>query len=323
LTFNDWKPIEPKPIGEDQETQVSPSDQAPKPTPRTAKLGDLIGEFLVDVEARKTAKDAGRNLGAVVPFPELNKAIGEYLPIGFNALLGSPGSGKSALALQIAAECGCPALYVSCEMSAVEQLRRIIARVNGVAVGRLKDGSIDPADAESLAQRAAAACPDLAIADATTAYASREWIVETAARIRGKSDHFLLVLDSLHSWLQGSEDDRKEYDAMNADIGWLQTFAKRSGAECAVLAITEQNRASMTAKSGDSGGSGGLNSGAGTRKIEYAAELILTIESGKKDETLASGDRPRTLILSKNRNGDTGKRIEMGFAGGYMRWKEL
>ena len=79
--------------------------------------------------------------------PTLDKNLGGRVAPGLSVIYGGPGIGKTAFALQTAATCGFPALYVSCEMSALELLRRIIARVTlyvaGLDPGRITVGGRD------------------------------------------------------------------------------------------------------------------------------------------------------------------------------------
>ena len=104
----------------------------------------------------------------------------------------------------VAASCGCPALFVTCEMAPLELFRRVTARVTGTFLGRLKSGELTPAESLALAQRGAQAAPLLAFADATTAFAAPAWIREVALAVRGDSPHLLLVVDSIHSWAEAA-----------------------------------------------------------------------------------------------------------------------
>src|SRR5215210_4712782 len=62
-----------------------------------------------------------------------------------------------------------PALFVTCEMSPLELLRRITARVTETFLGRLKSGEYEPGRVVRLAQEACQTATDLALMDATTA----------------------------------------------------------------------------------------------------------------------------------------------------------
>jgi hypothetical protein len=167
--------------------------------------------------------------------------------------------------LQIASTCGCPAVYVTCEMAPLELLRRITARVTGTYLGRLKSGEFRPSDSLALAKQGIAVAADLVLADCTTEFLSPSWILAAAEETRGSSRHLLLVVDSVHSWAEAGAGDAPEYEALNVGLAKLRTLAKRL--DCPILVIAERNRASMKG--------GGLSAGAGTRKIEYGAETVM------------------------------------------------
>ena len=90
-----------------------------------------------------------------------------------------------------------------------ELLRRITARVTRTFLGKLKDGTLTGATVHELATRAAAQCPRLIIADATEAYARPDWIKHVAESLKAGNDHFLIVVDSLHSWAESARPNHK------------------------------------------------------------------------------------------------------------------
>jgi replicative DNA helicase len=112
--------------------------------------------------------------------------------------------GKTAFALQVAATCGCPCLYLTCEMAPLELLKRLTARATGTYLGRLKSGELRPAESLALAHRAASSAPQLALVNGTNAYASPTYLRECAEIVRGESKHLLIVIDSLHAWSESA-----------------------------------------------------------------------------------------------------------------------
>jgi replicative DNA helicase len=292
----------------DRTTPDTPSENAP----RLARLGDLLGEWEADARAANEARVTQTPRGAVTGLGALDRELGGALVPGTHILHAGPGVGKTAFALQAAASCGCPALYVTCEMSRLELFRRHVARVTSTYLGRLKSGELLPADSLTLAKRGAAAAPRLTIADATTAPASPMWIRAAAEATRDTAEHFLLVVDSVHSWADAIAEGAPEYEALNAGLAALRQLA--SGLGCAVLTIAERNRASMT--------SGGLSAGAGTRKIEYGAETVL--ELSRKEDAIADagGEVDIALKIAKNRNGSPGGKLSLKFQGALQRFRE-
>ena len=230
-----------------------------QPTPHLCKLDALLGAWEADAIAAHDARVNGTPRGPMSGFKLLDRELGGAFASGVHIVHGQPGAGKTAFALQVAANCGCPALGVTCEMSALELLRRLTANLTGTYLGRLKSGELTPSASLGLARQAAAAVPDLALADATQAYANPFWILNAALATRGDAKHVLIIIDSVHSWAESAAHEATEYDALNAALATLRGLSHQLG--CPVLAIAERNR--------DSINKGGLNAGAGTRKIEY------------------------------------------------------
>jgi len=286
----------------------------PRSLPRLMKLGQLLDEWQEDAQAAFDARVNGIARGPVTGLAKLDAILGGVLQPGAHFIHAGPGVGKTALALQIAAGCGFPALYVSCEMKMLELFRRITARVTDTYLGRLKSGEIAPADSLTLARRACAAAPELALADATQAFADFGWIQTAALATQGQARHVLVVVDSLHSWAEGAPGGLTEYDALNAGVATLRTIASALG--CPVLVIAERNRVSMK--------SGGMNAGAGTRKIEYGGESVIGLSderNGTAPIALPS-ETNITLKVEKNRNGAAGQTVDLFFHGALQRFRE-
>src|SRR4051812_32868136 len=99
----------------------TPQADAP-PTPRLARLGDLLADWEADARAAHAARVEGRPRGPVTGLAPLDQELGGALPAGVTAAHGGPGVGKTAFALQTAASCGAPALFITCEMAPLELL---------------------------------------------------------------------------------------------------------------------------------------------------------------------------------------------------------
>jgi replicative DNA helicase len=163
-----------------------------------------------------------------------------------------------------------------------------------------------------LVRRAAATAPNLALADATLAFASPEWIKDAALATRGEAEHLLIVVDSVHSWAEMAPGDLPEYEALNAALASLRALA--GALSCPVLAIAERNRASMKG--------GGLSAGAGSRKIEYGAVSVLDLARDLDKPADSAGEVEVTLTLAKNRHGAAGKKVHLRFHGAFQRFRE-
>ena len=292
---------------------LTPSSDSARP--RLIPLSGLLDDWDAQAEELYEARQTGRPRGPVTGLARLDTEIGGALLPGVHIAHGVPGVGKTAFVLQIAAACQCPCLYVTCEMNPLELLRRLTARTTGKYLGKFKTGELSPQESGKLVRQTIQATPFLAILDATTAYASPENILEAAEATRTllpHSPHFLLVLDSLHSWADASDVQGEEYDRISEGVSALRQIAARLTAP--VLAIAERNRASMK--------SGGLSAAAGSRKVEYGAETVFDLDCGEDAQVDSTGEIPVTLRIRKNRNGAKGKKLDLRFHGALQKYRE-
>lgn len=288
--------------------------------PRVYRLGDLQNAWDALAAQRHQARLDGQPLGIATGLPTVDAELSYMLQPGLHSLQGGAGVGKTAFALQLATECRFPALYITCEMAPLELLARITARKTGTFLGRLKSGELAVDQVSSLVERTAVACPQLALLDATRVYVpafapqSRPQtlsIVAVAGAFRNKAEHALIVVDSLHSWVDAASETLSEYERLNAGLAALRSLA--ATLNCPVLYIAERNRASAA---------GGVGAGAGTRKIEYGAETVIELDRTTTSAPSATGEVEVILKISKNRNGAIGRPITLRFNGALQRYQE-
>lgn len=279
------------------------------------KLEDLLQLFQQDAAAAHEARLTGEPRGPVTGFPKLDRELSGALLPGLHFIHGQPGTGKTAFALQVAAQCQCAALFVTCEMSPLELLRRHTARVTGTYLGRLKSGEFRPDDVLEKARQAVQEAPQLFILDATRGIGeTKKDLQPKAETIRRMTPHFLMVVDSLHTWTQCQVADTQasEYEALNSAIRTLQTLA--SAWNCPILIVSERNRDSME--------KGGMSAGAGTRKIEYQGETVISLERTKESAENSNGEVEVKAHIVKNRHGSPGKKVNLLFHGALQRFRE-
>ncbi len=301
------------------ETQTNPNQNgtAPKttPKPRLWPLAQLVAEAMSDATDAHEARKSGQPRGPLTGLKRLDREIGGALPkSALTIILGNTGAGKTAFAGQIVAHCGCPAVYLTTEMAPVELLRRHTARETEQFLGRLKSGEMTPAEVERLFTQAAHKLAHLSLVDGTIAYASVAYLRDVMEVAKGDAKHAVLVIDSLNTWARGSGTGTSEYDALNEHLTALIRLAKQ--ARCSIVVVCEQNRAAMK-----DGAGGNPNAGAGTRFIEYSADLLFDLEAKKPEN--GAGQRSVTLSISKNRNGAAGKPLELEFNGALQRFREV
>ena len=294
-----------------------PPSVGDSPPPQLVRFGDVLGAFRADAEAAHKARVEGVSRGPGTGLRELDDVLGGVLQPGVHIVQGGSGVGKTAYALQVAATCGYPALFVSCEMHLVELLKRHTARVTGTYLDRLKSGELAPDDAVRKAEQAIAAAPWLALVDATQGYLNPKLLKEFVVSTRddaGEAKHVLVVVDSVHSWAEASPLALSEYDTLNAHLGELRRIA--SLLNCPILGVAERNRASMR--------EGGLNSAAGSRKFEYGAESVigLAVDEAKDAPVLPPPQKPIRITVEKNRNGAAGMSLKAVFNGALQRFSD-
>jgi replicative DNA helicase len=283
------------------------------------QFADALSVAMADATAAHESRLTGKPRGPVTGFKHLDTELGGAFAPGVHSINGDPAIGKTAFALQVAATCQFPALFITCEMAPAELLRRHAARVTGTFLGRFKSGEMPPPTACALFQQAIDAAPMLKLLDGTNQAIFPAWIQEQALVMleHHEARGVLIVVDSLHSWAEAFAGDAGEYDYLNRALAGLRSVARNLN--CPVLFVTEKNRDSM--KNGD----GGQSSGAGSRKIEYGAETVISLMKvtdgkGKLIEEDGDGEKPVNLILAKNRHGAAGKPISLSFNGALQRF---
>lgn len=279
---------------------------------RLVRFDSLVDEIVQNATESHEARFSGVPRVPVTGWNKLDERIGGSLPPqGTTVVLGNTGAGKTAFCLQMAAQCAFPALYVTTEMTPAELFRRQMARVCGQFLGRIKSGELPPREIEAMARKTASALPDLCFVDATRGPATLSFLRDCSHIVRGDCAKLLLVVDSLHTWVRGAGSGAPEYEALNSGLVGLQTLSHQISSP--IVVICEQSRASMD--------SGGVNSGAGTRFIEYGAEIVFDLQAGKESDAL--GETPVTLRLAKNRHGAAGSTVKFAFNGALQRFKEV
>jgi replicative DNA helicase len=288
--------------------------------PPTIDLADLITEFVADTDAAAEAARNNRPRGAITGLAKLDEHFGNYLSPGVHVLQGGPGAGKTAMALQAASDCRCPALFVSAEMGYLELFRRLIARQTKTFLGRLKSGEISGQQARSLAVQTAKNLEHMRIMDATQIPAPGSIIVQNANNLREKfqSDNALVVIDSLHVWgrsasrLENNAVEMDEYSVINRALKSVASIA--SVLKCPVLTVAHRNRAGNKSD-------GGLHAAKGSGSIEYEAESVLDLNKETETDN-ASGECEVKAKLQKNRNGAAGVFVKLTFSGRLQSFRE-
>jgi replicative DNA helicase len=267
---------------------------------------DLVDELVAENELAVEARRTGKSRGPLTGLKQLDQALGGFLADGVHVLQSSPGGGKSALALQMAANCGFPSLYVSAEMPILELFRRLIARETKTFLGRLKSGELSNSEITNLAKSAVEKTPYLAFLDAASGYVKPETLVEKTEILlsKTKTNKALVVLDSLQYWAK-SLDSGSEYEQISLGIRALSMVS--ASLSLPIIAISHRSRVGNK--------EGGLHASKGSGDVEYLAESVIELTRDKDSKVDASGKVTVTISIHKNRHGEVGRIIPLEFSG--------
>jgi replicative DNA helicase len=281
--------------------------------PPSYKPIDLVDRGYEFYNRLRDSYETGKPLGPQVTFShKLAREICGALPDGLTIMHGPPGCGKSALVQQIAAQAGCPVLYVTFEMSADELMRRNAARVTNTYISKFRTGELTRDTWLSYMRRGARDMSDVLVLDGTSERVELEDVRDQINSMRGDSEHLLVVIDSVSAWVRISGGDRTEYEAINFYLTQLARLGKEY--KCAVLAVGEQNRSNRD--------SARQEAAAGSRTFEYGCEIMFALSRDQEQEPDAEECIDICLTLAKNRLGAQGRKVALRFNGGFMKFTE-
>ena len=272
-----------------------------------SKLMDIRAMQPRAIEAAKWrtyCQREGIPLGPSTGFKAIDEMLDGYMAPGMHILHGSPGVGKSALALAMAVECGCPAIYVSAELHAEVILCRLMARALQTPMGivrRYSEWETYQASEKVINKYPLFTMLDASYAGADIGRLKRAIDTVKHSHPQRSKSGVLIVVDSVHTWAQRQYSDRQEYDRLNYALSHLEVLAQAS--RCPILAIAERNRASKDDT--------GVSSAKGSSRFEYAGESVMALDEVRTGD-LPPGQPPQyctpvTLTVSKNRFGTKGR----------------
>jgi replicative DNA helicase len=282
--------------------------------PRARSFVNYLDDFGAWADENHTREKSGLAKGpAISLFPRLTEAIGGYIEPGAHYLHAPPGSGKSALANQIAATCGCPALIVTTELAMRELFLRQIARVMSRPLTQLKSGILTGSELRLLAEKTAEAMPHVCVLDATTRAVSMQDIQREIRELKDNAGHLLFVLDSLNSLIRRNASGQNEYERVTQASADLEALTLAENV--AAVLIAERPRAAQKEK-------GNLHGAKGSGSIEYTGAGVWSLDDDEDGKRNSDDSINVTLTLAKNRNGHRGEEIQFKFFPTLMKFIE-
>jgi replicative DNA helicase len=275
-------------------------------TARPVALAALVSELVADAEEVLRAASEGRAPGPVTGHRELDTVLGGYLRPGLVTMTGDPGAGKTALALWIAAACGCPALYVTAEQSPLELFRRVIARVTPLEIDQVR--AAVPKRIEELAVATASRVPLLTFLDATVGAARPAQIIALADELKRRSAarHALVIVDAAQPWSRGVYRGAAETEALQEGLAALVTVA--GAITGPVIVLSHRNRASVRER-----GVSEMVASKGTADFEHLSNVVIHLKRGCENADGYFGERILELAILKNRYGPDGVTVPATF----------
>lgn len=215
------------------------------------------------------------------------------------------GTGKTALALQIAqsmAKSGLHVAFLSLEMDAASLAERLLARAGTMAAIRHRDAT----PAQKAAMRAASRELQKIPLDLVEAYGCT--VDDVAKFLVDHPTVDVLIIDYLQ--LLGGREANAYERAVNASKA-LATLARETGK--AMICLAQQNL-----KGEGADGAPRLGTIQGSTQYEQDSNAVL----GLSREIESDPDSRRVIQINKNRNGPAGKRIFLDFDGNMMTFTE-
>lgn len=248
--------------------------------------------------------------GLPTGYDRLDELTGGLHPGNMIVLAGRSGMGKSAMALNIAAEYARiskkTVLLISLEMTALELTERICANYARIGLHHLRDARLDLEQHQRLGKTAA----ELTVLDLRIVEAPALDMAEIT-RLCRRVKPALLVIDHL-GLVKPSGRHRDRREAVDALSRSMKTLAKNLNIPVMVLA--QLNRAILGRRDKSPMLSDLRESGA----IEQDADVVLFVDRPAYYDPRKSEDEAG-LIVAKNRHGKTG-RIPLLWHGQFQRF---
>lgn len=298
------------------EPYVTPQHEASS-KPHVFNMSDLKRMFLDASERKWEAQQSGGRLNLTWGFDKLD-AITDGIQPGLIAIHGQPATGKTAFVSQIAQQCNAPVLYLTAEMSVRALLKRMVARTTVTPLRQLLSATLSPAEEEKLIERTLSAQPKLRFVDGSTQPVGLDYLRNTMEELKAQDagGHALLIIDSLHTWINqfmADHPEMEEFKAISHGVVTLNEIA--NDLNIPILIVCERNGSSFT--------EGGLNSIAYGRVVAYRSSMVFSLDKAEEQSDPHGASKDVVLSVLKNREGVGDMKVSFSFHGNVMRFEEI
>jgi replicative DNA helicase len=298
----------------------------PTDGPLFAQADSLIDDLLSDYAKRQGAAMAnGGIVGVRTGLDHLDETLNGLEPGKLYMLAAMPGTGKTTLALQWAAtvaQAGQGALYISLENDATDLARKTACRLGDVSYAAALKGKLSRQEWAAAVDKLRKLQGRLYLSTPRTTMPTLTSLVEGIMTRTGAAPA-LIVVDYLQAMVKRqatgaqASDVRERIDRFTPE---LRAIGEQY--ECAVLAISSQNRAGYVG--------GGMAAMKESGDIEYNSDAVLTLskldDKEIKERAYDITQDPRTiplkLVVEKNRQGMTGRPIALLLDGDHCMVEE-
>lgn len=284
------------------------------------QIGQVLENSLIEIENTVTHK--GKAGGVKTGFNRIDSIVGGFKPGQMIVLAARPGMGKTALALNVAVNAARDektVLIFSMEMTNIDLGNRFLSMSSNIDLQSMGKGDLSPEDMEMLVE-GMESLGDKNIYMADTQNLTILDMKNKCRRLTKEKGLDLIIIDYLQLMNAPIKSDNRE-----REISYLSRSVKQMAIEIGVpiillsqLSREVEKRKKHTPQLADLRESGA---------IEQDADIVMFIKredyyEGADDEAFSRGSVNAEVMISKNRNGPTGK-AELAWIGQYTKFGNL